>query len=352
MDIIRTKKTLSFTYLSSFCLELALILNAGISLNDGLTILFEDENDNQSKQLLKHISTQVNNGKPLDAVLKEDGRFPSYMTDMIEIGSHTGKLEQVLRNLAAYYDNQENIKNHVKNAVIYPSVLLLLMLVVITLLITKVLPLFAGVFMQFGSSLSPFAQILLSIGSGIQKYIIIIVIILLVLIAASIIIFVNNKLRDAFNKKIIIKIFSKRKVSVTLSSAKFADALSICMSCGMDIDKSLQLTSKINTNPILQKKIDNCMALLEQGASSSEAFIKSQIFPSLFGRMLAVGYKTGSADEVMREIAAKLQVQAWEEINSSINRVEPALVIVLSVIVGVILLSVMIPLMSIMSAIG
>ncbi|NMC56248.1 MAG: type II secretion system F family protein, partial [Eubacteriaceae bacterium] len=92
MDIIRTKKTLSFTYLSSFCLELALILNAGISLNDGLTILFEDENDNQSKQLLKHISTQVNNGKPLDAVLKEDGRFPSYMTDMIEIGSHTGKL--------------------------------------------------------------------------------------------------------------------------------------------------------------------------------------------------------------------------------------------------------------------
>ncbi|NMC57063.1 MAG: type II secretion system F family protein, partial [Eubacteriaceae bacterium] len=278
--------------------------------------------------------------------------FPSYMTDMIEIGAQTGKLEQVLRNLAAYYDNQENIKNHVKNAVIYPSVLLLLMLVVITLLITKVLPLFAGVFMQFGSSLSPFAQILLYIGSGIQKYIIIIVILLLVLIAASIIIYVNDKLRDAFNKKIIIKIFSKRKVSVTLSSAKFADALSICMSCGMDVDKSLQLTSKINTNTILQKKINNCMALLEQGTSSSEAFIKSQIFPSLFGRMLAVGYKTGSADEVMREIAAKLQVQAWEEINSSINRVEPALVIVLSVIVGVILLSVMIPLMSIMSAIG
>lgn len=352
MDIIKTKKALSFTYLSSFCMELALILNAGISINDGLTILYEDENDKQSKQLLEHISSEVNDGRQLDAVLKEDVRFPSYMTHMIEIGSQTGKLEQVLRNLAAYYNNQENIKNHIRNAVIYPSVLLLLMLIVIFLLITKVLPLFAGVFTQLGSSLSPLAQILLSIGNGIQNYIAVIVIILLSLIAASIIIFTNSKLRDAFNKKIVTSIFSKRKVSIIISSAKFADALSICMSCGMDIDKSLQLTSKINTNPTLAKKINDCIALLAQGVSSSEAFIKSQIFSSLYGRMLAVGYKTGSADEVMREIAVKLQTQAWDEINSSINRVEPALVIILSVIVGVILLSVMIPLMSIMSAIG
>ncbi len=301
MDIIKTKKALTFTYLSSFCMELALILNAGISLNDGLTILYEDENDKQSKQLLFEISSKANDAIPLHDALREDGRFPSYMTDMIEIGAHTGKLEQVLRNLAAYYDNQENIKTHIKNAVLYPCVLLLLMLIVIILLITKVLPLFAGVFSQFGSELSPFASILLSIGSGIQSYIVIIVIIFIALISAAFLIYANDKLRNTFNKKIITRIFSRRKVTATLSSAKFADALSICMSCGMDTDKSLDMTSKINTHPELAKKINTCIALLSQGISSSEAFIKSQIFSSLYGRMLAVGYKTGSADEVMRK---------------------------------------------------
>ena len=348
----KLSKTLTFSYISSFCMELALILNAGISLNDGLSILYEDENDKHSKQLLEEISKKSNDGNPLHTALKQNGCFPIYMTDMIEIGAQTGKLEQVLRNLAAYYENQENIKNHIKNAVMYPLVLLLLMLVVIFLLIIKVLPLFEGVFRQLDSELSPIAKALLSIGNGIQNYIGVVVIIFLALIAASIIILVNDKIRDVFNKKIITNVFSRRKISIALSSAKFADALSICMSCGLDIDKSLSMASKINTNQSLSKKINNCIHLLAQGVSSQEAFIKSQIFSSLYGRMLAVGYKTGSADEVMHEIAKKLQMQAWEEINSSINRIEPTLVIILSVIVGIVLLSVMIPLMNVMSVIG
>jgi type IV pilus assembly protein PilC len=173
-----------------------------------------------------------------------------------------------------------------------------------------------------------------------------------VLITAAVIIYINDKLRTWFANKIINKLFSKKRVAVTLSSAKFSDALSICLSSGMDTDESLKASLKINSNPFLAEKITSCLSLLQQGVSSADAFVKSGLFSGLYTRMLAVGFITGSADEIMREIAKRLSSQASEEITAAVSRVEPAVVILLSVIVGAILLSVMIPLMSIMSVIG
>jgi type IV pilus assembly protein PilC len=120
----------------------------------------------------------------------------------------------------------------------------------------------------------------------------------------------------------------------------------------MDTDESLKASLKINSNPFLAEKITSCLSLLQQGVSSADAFVKSGLFSGLYTRMLAVGFITGSADEIMREIAKRLSSQASEEITAAVSRVEPAVVILLSVIVGAILLSVMIPLMSIMSVIG
>lgn len=351
MRIKNYKKTFPPAYLSSLSMELALILNAGISLQDGLHILCEDEKDKQSKMLLQSLYEKVADQIPFHTALYEDKRFPKYFIDMIELGSQTGKLEQVLRSLADYYDNQERIGIHIKNSIIYPAVLLMMMLVVIFLLITQVLPLFDNVFSQLGSQFSPLAQALLNFGNGIENYMLLIIIFFVLLCVLTAVLLLNAKKSYSVSNKIFNKLFAKRKLSVILATAKFADALSICMMSGLDIDQSLEMARQINTNPLLDKKISTCQALIAQGIATPSAFIEAKLFSGIFSRMIAVGYKTGSADVIMSRLARKLEQQAAEELNVTISRVEPTLVIILSVFVGVILLSVMLPLMSIMSVI-
>ena len=235
---------------------------------------------------------------------------------------------------------------------IYPAVLLAIMLIVIILLITQVLPLFNNIFTELSISLSPLAQALLSFGNGIENYMILIVVFFIVICILIVVLFLNAKRNNTVSQKIFNKLFSKKKLAMSLATAKFADALSICMQSGLDIDASLEMAKKINTNLLLDRKIAECQTLISQGIAVSDAFADSELFSGIFSRMISVGYKTGSVDVVMCELARKLEQQAAEELNIVISRVEPTLVIILSVIVGIILLSVMLPLMSIMSVIG
>jgi type IV pilus assembly protein PilC len=346
------KKHFRPAYLSSFCMELALIIKSGISLEDGLHILYEDEKNTQSKMLLQTLYEKISDQVPFYTALSDDGRFPQYFIDMIELGILTGRLDEILSGLSEYYDNQQRINVHVKNAVIYPVILLIIMLIVIILLITQVLPLFNNVFSQLNGSLSPLAQALLSFGSSIENYMLLIIIFFIAICILIAILLYNAKKTHTVSKRLFDRIFSNRNLPVSLATAKFADALSICMQNGIDIDQSLDMAKKINTNQLLDKKITACQALIAQGMAAPDAFIGSSLFSGLFSRMLAVGYQTGNADIVMCELARKLEQQAAEKLNDAISRIEPTLVIILSVIVGILLLSVMLPLMSIMSVIG
>jgi len=352
MEIAKTKKALPLSYLSSFCLELSLLLKAGISLNDGLMILYEDKNDKESKNLFAGILKNIGENMAFHDALKADGRFPEYMVNMIEIGSITGKSEYILNKLASYYDNQERISNYIRGAVIYPFILFILMMAVIFFLIIKVLPLFNDVFSQLGSEFSSFAKILLSAGSFVKDNIVFIAALLLIIAAAVIFLCANERARKAFVKKFVNRIISNTRAALTISSARFAEALSICLSSGTDTEKSIEMASKLVSNPILIKKINTCKALLGEGASTYEAFEASGLFSNLNNRMLYVGIKTGNADTVMAEIARRLSDKAGDEINAVVNKIEPALVIIMSALAGAILLCVMLPLLNIISVIG
>ena len=113
-------KQLDGPYLSSFCMELSLCLKAGISLNEGLFMLAQDETDKDLKEMLSSLSEKMAGGMSLEEALGEAGCFPKYLVEMIEIGSRTGRLEAVLRALSAYYTRQVEITRSIKSAVVYP----------------------------------------------------------------------------------------------------------------------------------------------------------------------------------------------------------------------------------------
>jgi len=352
MNISPTPKTLPAPYLASFCTELALITGAGISFSDGLLVMRDDETDAFSKEILSSVYSQLSDHIPLHTALQSTGYFPKYMTDMLHIAAETGRSEQVLHHLAEYYNNLHQLRLRIRNAVIYPTVLLFVMLTVIFVLIVKILPLFDSVFAQLGSDMTPVARALLAFGGGIEKYIFVIAIVVILLALGAYLLY--RGVMHGNRRAVVLyqRLFASRKLNVSIATARFASVMSLCMHSGMDTDDALAMAQGINTHPILHEKIAQCREMIAQGVPTAEAMLKAQLFSPLYIRMLAVGYKTGNAEVVMKKIADNLHLQVDEDMDSLISRIEPTMVIILSLAVGAILLSVMLPLMGIMTVIG
>ena len=227
-----------------------------------------------------------------------------------------------------------------------------MMLFVVLVLLIKVLPIFQEVFQQLGAELSPAAQALMQLGQFLGRYglVVLAVLVLALLIGGSLL---RNERRKAAFVQWLQQKSEKWTISKLIASSRLADALVMTLSSGMNIDDSLDMATRLVPGAVMQEKIMQCKReMLLESKSFADASLSSGLFSPLYCRMIAVGFHTGSIDPVMEEVARRSAEQVDDKIEAMLNRSEPTLVIILSVMVGLILLSVLLPLMSIMSAIG
>ena len=330
------KKPFGNPYLSTFCMELSLLLDSGIPAEESVEMLVEDEKDKDMLSALNTVWEALTKGEMLSDALTAAGTFPSYMLDMVKLGEETGRTSTVLASLSRYYDRRENLTRAVRSAVIYPCILALLMLAVIVIIITKVLPVFNGVAEQMGVQLSGAAGFFTGLGMFLSESAVWIALVLLAALVVGALI---------FKKK-----FAGSKWGISIACARFSAAMSMGISSGLDIDRSLTLAAKLSDNPVLDARIAQARALMEEGASFPNAVAQAKIYRAFYAKMLSVGVVTGEVDAVMQEISDRCDNEVTEGLNNTISRIEPILVIVMSLLVGMILLSVMLPLTSIMTA--
>lgn len=346
------RKTLSSAYLSALCLEVSLFLHAGISISDGLHMLRDDDNDSSSRELIDGLFKVTEQGRLFSDAIEEAGVFPSYMLEMVILAEKTGKLEETMKSLSDYYDRQNRLSASIRSAVFYPIILIAIMLVVIAVIVIKVLPIFNDVFNQMGTEMSAFAQNIMSFGqslSGASTAIGVVAGVILVLCA---IIFGVPQIRHSFMSS-FKNSFGGRGIFKRISSARFAFAMAMSIESGIDTDESITMAAKVcDGGKDLTERAEKCRRLLSEGEKLGNALTESEIFSSKDNRLLSLAQQTGSLPEVMGTIASRSEETIRDEIDSLISKIEPTLVILTSLIVGVILLSVMLPLMSIMSTIG
>lgn len=345
------QKLLSNTEISAFCRQTAMIIKAGITPAEGMDILAHDTIGNEGKNLINHIGDACKNGEPFYQAMESTGVFPNYVVKLTALGEESGNLDAVLTSLAAYYEREQSISESVRSAVTYPLIMIAMMFVVILVLVIKVLPIFQQVFIQLGTEMTPLASSLLSIGNVLSQYAIGITIFLFVLIGSSLILY-----KTKTGRKRITQLLSRfpltRGFYEKIAAGRFASGLHLTFSSGMDTYQSLDMIAEIVENDQMQAKINLCKKELDQDSNLPEALVKSEIFSSLYSRMVAIGFRSGSIDTVMQQISQNYEAETDRQINKIISIIEPTLVILLSLIVGIILLSVLLPLMGIMSSIG
>jgi type IV pilus assembly protein PilC len=346
------QKTLNSTYLSAFCLEVYLFLHAGVSISDGLQMLRDDDNDSASKALMDQLFIKLEEGSLFSEAISSVGVFPTYMLEMIVIAEKTGKLEVTMRSLSDYYARQSRLSSSIKSAVFYPVILVAIMLIVIAVIVIKVLPIFNDVFNQMGAQMTSFALSIMAFGQALSGASTVFLIVAGLLLLLLILFFavpsfsrsVSTSFKNSFGNKGIFK---------RIAAARFAFAMAMTIESGIDPDSSVTMAARVTDGgKEMTSSAEKCKKLLAEGAKLGDALTASGIFTSKNSRLLSLAQQTGSIPEVMGTIAERSEETIRDEIDSLISKIEPTLVILTSVIVGVILLSVMLPLVSIMSAIG
>lgn len=344
-------KKLNNYEIASFCRQMALLMKAGITPSDGIDILMEEQNDPAARKILSSISQVLTSGEKFHVALNMSGVFPDYVIHMVTIGEESGNIDVVMDSLADYYEREDSIQANIKNAVSYPLIMVFMMLIVILVLVIKVLPIFEQVFAQLGTNMSGFSQSLLNAGNILNKYSIVFVGILVLLALLFFYYSYTTGGKKAFGR-LMGKFRPTKKLLEELESERFASGMVLTLSSGMDTYESLSLVKRLVETDAMKKKIETCSTLLLDGDSFPEALEKSKIFTSFYSQMVAVGFKSGSMDKAMKQIAERFEHETERKIFSLISVLEPTLVIIMSIIVGMILLSVILPLMGIMSTIG
>jgi len=332
-------------------MEMHMLLQAGIGLDEGVLMLLDDEPDKDGKAVLQRLLGELEKGMPLSSALGEALFFPRYMVNMVETGEKTGRLPQTLKALSEYYDKQERRAVAIKNAVFYPAILFVMMVAVVLILIIFVLPVFNDVFGRLGRRMSPLATSLMQFGGWLGGVSVWIASLGGVIFIAALVMWFVPYVREGVVKAFKDKLGSRGILGST-AGAHFVAAMALSMASGLDAEEAVEMASAVSGGTkAVDEKNAKCVEMLRSGQSLSAAMRGAGILSSRDGRLLALGVRGGMADSAMAEIARRRELDVQYEMDRLIGRIEPTLVIATSIIVGVILLSVMLPLMGIMASI-
>ena len=337
-------KQFSLQYISSFCMSLHLAMQAGIAVSEGVSLFEQEEPEAAKRNTLHIIYSALDIGEPLSKGVRDTGAFPDYMIDMVEVGEKTGKLDETLLSLSRYYERQVQMSKSIRSAVTYPAMLLGVLLLVLIIFVVKVLPIFYDVYNQLGAKMSGFATGAMRVGIVLGNNWLPIVIVVAVLVICAIV------FRKALVKT-VRNIFMSGKLGKSMVGARFAGIMAMTMSSGMDMFEAFTMAARLTDDKAIAAKIKDSAKQVAQGASFSQCISDIGILPTLYNRMISIGVKTGSADKIMEEIATRTGDDANDRLESFVGKIEPTLVIIMSVLVGLLLLSVMLPLAGIMSAV-
>ncbi len=346
------QKRVPAAYLPVFCRELYQLVRAGIPLGEGLSMLREDERDPAVQGWLDALCRSLEEGAPLSAALRETGAFPVYMADMVALAEGTGKLQDVLLALARHYDRQQRLAADVRSALVVPLTLLAVMVAVVVLLMTQVLPIFERVFAMLGVRMGAVASAMMGAGAVLARAGAVIGAVAAVLAIAVIVVAAVPALRERFTAWFRLN-FGGKGILGQLAAARFASSLSMSVASGMTMEDSVELSAGLCGGAReIDKKTAFCREKIREGGSPADAMAECGIFTGRDCRLLKLAERTGTLPDTLEDLAVRQEEAASRRIDDMVGAIEPAVVMISGILAGVILISVMLPLMSLLSTIG
>ena len=334
--------------LAIFTRQFSVMIDAGLPLVQCLEILASQQENKIFQKVLTNTREMVEGGSTLSAAMKASPKvFDALYTNMVEAGETGGILDTILQRLSSYIEKNVKLQRAVKSAMVYPIGVLTVAGGVITLLLWKVVPIFATLFAGLGVELPLPTRIVIALSNFIGSY-------FGLLILASIVggIFglkawygtpQGRLALDSLILKLPVLGLLMRKIAV----ARFTRTLGTLISSGVPILEGLDITARTAGNAVVERALNKVRRSLEEGKSLTEPLKDSEVFPGMVTQMIAVGEQTGAMDAMLQKIADFYEEEVDAAVKDLLTALEPIMIVFLGLVVGGVVISMYLPLFTV-----
>ncbi|MBP9673946.1 MAG: type II secretion system F family protein [Bacteriovoracaceae bacterium] len=337
--------------IASFTKKLSILISAGVPILKSLEILHKQEKNIILKESVRHIAADVGSGKTLSDAMSSHKQFDRLYYSLVRAGEVGGILDNILQRIATYLENQIRIKGKVKSAMLYPAVVTAVGVLLVSFLMTFVVPRFAEMLKGSGQTLPFITQAVLQISSLLRHYGIYIFSFIFILFALFKR-YIKTSLGRQFWDRFIMTMPLFGNLVIKANLASFSRTLSTLLSSGVSLIDALDTCAEALDNVVVSKDVRRVRKYITEGKTLSEPLSRIYYFPEMVSQMVKVGESTGKLDEMLAKVADVFDEEVEDMVANLTKLIEPLILLVLGGIVAIILLAMYLPIFMTSGAMG
>ncbi len=335
-----------------FCRQFYSILNAGVTVVDGLKML-EDSTENKIlRKSIYNVQVNVEKGETLANAMALEGKvFPDLLINMVAAREATGNLSVAFERICTQFEKDQKLRSILVGAMIYPVVVLVVAIIVVIVLMVVVIPQFQQVFDMMGEQLPLPTRIVIGVSEFMKSN--------LIWVIGGIIGFVgliiyakNTETGKQITSRVCLKIPIIKDFSIKNASAKFSMTMSTLVMSGVPLVEALGIVANVVENRVVRKVLNDSREEVMQGIPMSEPIEASEVFPQMVYHMLRIGEETGNTEAMLDKVAEYYEQEVEAATKNLTTAMEPAVIILLAVVVGGVVGAIVMPMMQIYSMAG
>jgi len=350
LSIDKLKNRIPLTSLVFFTRQLSTMFNAGLTLEKAITFLSKEEKHKGFKKVITEIESDVKKGLLLsDALDRHPGVFNNLYVSLVRAGEVSGKLATTLEELAKYLEAMEDTQRKVKSAMYYPTFILIFLGMVMVVLFAFIIPQFTSVYDQLNADLPVYTQMLLDTGDWLSNNLVTFFSFIFLTLIGIWLVFLTDRGRLVRDKMLLrLPIFGSIFNQSVLS--KFGKTFGILVGSGISVIDTMNLVKKVVENRVYELAIEKAAKQIENGSSISDALKLTEIFPGVLIQLMNTGEETGEIDKLAIKVSDFYSKQVDAIVDRLTSIIEPALIILIGVIIGIVLVAVYMPIFKFGSA--
>jgi type IV pilus assembly protein PilC len=333
--------------LAIFTRQFSVMIDAGLPLVQCLEILGSQQENKFFQKVLVNTRSMVEGGSTLSTAMRSSPKvFDGLYVNMVEAGETGGILDIILQRLSTYIEKNVKLQRAVKSALVYPVGVLTVAGGVITLLLWKVVPIFSTLFTGLGVTLPLPTKIVIALSNFIGSYFGLLLLVAMIGSVVGLKVWYGTPTGKFVLDTIVLKLPVIGMLMKKIAVARFTRTLGTLISSGVPILEGLDITAKTSGNAVVERALQKVRKALEEGKSLTEPLKECDVFPGMVTQMIAVGEQTGAMDAMLQKIADFYEEEVDAAVKDLLTALEPVMIVFLGLVVGGVVISMYLPLFS------
>lgn len=332
--------------------QMSTLFDSQVSALKAFNLIAENTTNKKLATILNEVAEDIKSGVYISIALsKHKQAFSDFYVNMIKSGEESGKLTQVFAYLADYLDRQYQLTSKTKNALIYPSFVIGIFVIVMVLMFTFIVPKLASIIAESGTEIPFSTKMIIGISNLFVNYGIFLLIITVALVA-YIFRYAKTQAGKMYFDKLKISIPIMKDIYNKLYLSRISDNMDTMLSASIPIVRAIDLTSAVVGNLVYESLLKDISESVKGGSSLSLAFGKHKEIPSIMSGMIKVGEETGSLGNILKTLGSFYSREVNEAVDTMVSLIEPIMIVILGLGVGVLLSSILLPIYNIAGGIN